>query len=189
MNRRLKTCYVTRALWLLFSIGGGFSVWGAASGEGDADPRTLVQIEVVSQLHDFGLRANYAYHSPYEEYLHFEALLKKKLEPFDKEFKFVISRFPSKNDPQVPEVRVYLNDWRSYRSGEIRAILGVKVAAGNEIESVGVFLGESVMMATTISSLRDQRYAEAMNKACDAMLLKLKSYFSAWKEEGNSSRE
>ena len=150
--------------------------------------RLPVQIEVVSQLRSEQGKANYAFLSPYEEYLHFSELLKKTLETVkwdgDADYEFIIKRFPAKLDSEYPRITVYLHDWRSFRDGEIRAYFGAVAKSGSQSKELGSFAAYSSLSPAPIRSLRDASYDEAMLKACRKFAKALNPFLLNWEQPG-----
>ena len=160
-----------------------------SSNEADGNAKPPLQIKVVSQLHHHNGKANYAYLSPYQEYLHFSDLLKDSLQDFEKEYQIEIKRFPGHFDTVSPVFTLYLHDWRSYRNQEVRASFGVICKMGDKKEDMGTFVGKSMLSIAPIQSLRDKSYHEAVSEACDRFAKKLKPKLEEWRKTQLSEQE
>ncbi len=153
-----------------------------SSTEADGIAKPLLQIKVVSQLHHHNGRANYAYLSPHQEYLHFSELLESSLQDLEKEYQIVIKRFPGRFDTASPVFTIYLHDWRSYQNQEVRATFGVIFKTGDKKEDMGMFVGKSMLSIAPVQSLREKSYHEAVSEACDRFAKKLKPQLEEWRK-------
>lgn len=148
-----------------------------------------VQIEIVRQMHGLSNGA-VAYHSAHEEFAQLKALMKQRIKDSQSDMEPDIRRFPGKFDSELPRITLYVHEWRSLRSGEVRAVLGARYRGKGKREDMGSFMGQTVMPVSTMRTLRDEAYHEAMRKACDGFLERLGAMVSdvryGFRQEGET---
>jgi len=149
----------------------------------DSDERIMIEIRVISQLHHHSRSWNRAYLSPIDEFHHFCKALKESLEPLSEKFHFTYKRFPAKTSPDHFSLSVYLHEWKVLRSGMITVRFSARYKYGEESGKLGFFSGDAYQTITTISSLRDAQFHEAVLEASDDFAEKLEpileEYFRA----------
>jgi len=106
------------------------------------DDQTVLQIEVISQLHMPGNGVDSAYYHPDETFRRFEKVLTPLLEELPEKINFVIRRFPADFDASLPEFTIYIHDWKLQRSQQIEAVVGVTYKLNSERKKLGLFRGK-----------------------------------------------
>ncbi len=161
-----------RSIVILFAISVfAYNTFGKE--ESEKDERIPVQIRVISQLNDYHMGWSKAYVSPIDEFHHFSKALGKSMKPLEERYSIEFRRFPKKLDPDVIGVSLYLHDWKLDRGGIIDARFSAYMEEDGEKIKVGFFAGKSHRSIASISSLQDDSYYKAVQKAGDKFVVKL----------------
>ena len=160
----------------------------AQKGNADEQPQ-VVQIKIISQLHAESTTWTQAYLSPRVEYIHFSKALQKSLNDIKGDFKFEFMHFPQKMDDQGFQVSIYLHDWKALYNGIIEANFSVRYKYGDQTASLGSFRGESFVVASPISSVRDQSYEDAVLDAGEKFVEKLQETLDQHFKKGDKGAD
>lgn len=153
---------------------------------GDTDAQTqVIQIRIISQLHMESMSGTRAYLSPQIEYIHFSKALEESLNDIRGDYKFTFTHFPRKTEDQGLQVSIYLHDWKALYNGIIEAHFSARYKYGDEKASLGSFRGDSFVVASPISSIRDQAYENAVLDAGEKFVEKLQAVLDQYFNEGD----
>lgn len=131
-----------------------------------------VQLEIVRQMQGGGLDSR-AYHSAQEEFAQLSGVLEQCAGEMNIDMDLDIRRFPGRFSSELPRITLYVHEWRSDRSTEVRAVIAARYRWNEEREDMGTFQGRESMPVTPIRNLRDQAFHNAMKKACEQFLRRL----------------